>query len=79
MGHGRCVVLVGTGESVPDATRLKAFVTRPGQGWTLAPGTWHHALLALEDIDVAVIERQALPVDCETVELAEPVLLRWPV
>lgn len=31
----------------------------------LAPGTWHHALLAVEGGDFAVLERRAGQVDCE--------------
>ena len=57
----------------PIPTTLAAFVTRPGQGWTLAAGTWHHALIVLDDVDVAVLERAGGSVDCETVHLAAPV------
>jgi ureidoglycolate lyase len=31
----------------------------------LAPGTWHHALLAVEGGDFAVVERRAAQVDCD--------------
>ncbi|WP_338138203.1 ureidoglycolate lyase [Comamonas aquatica] len=38
----------------------------------LAPGTWHHALLAVEGGDFVVIERRAAQVDCDicAVEMA---------
>ena len=35
------------------------------QGVVLAPGTWHHALLAVEGGDFAVVERRAAQVDCD--------------
>jgi ureidoglycolate lyase len=75
MGPGPCVLLVARGPAAPDTSKLAAFVTRPGQGWTLAPGTWHHGLIALEDTDVAVIERQGPEPDCEVFHLAQPVSL----
>lgn len=73
LGAARCVLLVARGDGTPDPTTLAAFVTRPGQGWTLAAGTWHHALIVLDDVDVAVLERAADGVDCEIVHLAAPV------
>jgi ureidoglycolate lyase len=73
LGAARCVLLVARGDAGPDPATLAAFVTRPGQGWTLAPGTWHHALITLEDADVAVLERRGAAVDCELAHLAPPV------
>lgn len=69
----RCLVLVARGELAPDPATLAAFLTRPGQGWTLAPDTWHHALVALDDADVAVLERAGAASDCELAHLAAPV------
>lgn len=73
LGTARCVLLVAQGDSAPDPATLAAFVTRPGQGWTLATATWHHALIVLEDVDVAVLERAADVSDCEIAHLAAPV------
>lgn len=73
LGPARCVLLVAQGDTAPDPATLAAFITRPGQGWTLAAGTWHHALIVLDDVDVAVLERAADPVDCEFAHLAAPV------
>jgi ureidoglycolate lyase len=75
MGPGPCILLVALGSAAPDPKSLAAFVTRPGQGWTLSPGTWHHGLIALEDTDVAVIERQGREADCEVFQLEQPVSL----
>jgi ureidoglycolate lyase len=78
LGPGRCVLLVACGDAAPEPASLAAFVTRPGQGWTLAAGTWHHGLIVLEDTDVAVVERQGPEPDCDIVHLAEPVTLVLP-
>ena len=78
LGPGRCVLLVARGTVAPESDSLAAFVTRPGQGWTLAAGTWHHGLIVLEDTDVAVVERQGLAPDCDIVHLAVPVTLTLP-
>ena len=73
MGEARCVLLVALGDDAPDPATLAAFVTRPGQDWTLAADTWHHALIVLDDADVAVLERGAEAVDCELAQLSLPV------
>lgn len=73
LGAARCVLLVARGGTTPDPATLAAFVTRPGQGWTLAADTWHHALIVLDDVDVAVLERAGGSVDCEIAHLAAPV------
>lgn len=78
LGAARCLVLVALGDAAPDPATLAAFVTRPGQGWTLAPGTWHHGLIVLEDADVAVVERQGSAPDCDVAHLADPVMLSMP-
>ncbi len=43
------VVVVAPGEESPEWERVRAFVTRPGQGVSLHRGTWHHGLVALGD------------------------------
>lgn len=78
LGAARCLVLVALGDVAPDPATLAAFVTRPGQGWTLAAGTWHHALIVLEDADVAVVERQGSATDCDIAHLDDPVMLSMP-
>lgn len=62
----QCFVLVVAAAGSPcRAEALQAFITNGQQGVMLAPGTWHHALLAVEGGDFAVIERRAALVDCE--------------
>ena len=78
MGLARCVLLVACGTDMPDPTTVAAFVTRPGQGWTLAPGVWHHALIVMTDVDVAVLERRAEAEDCELAHLLTPVEIQLP-
>lgn len=77
MGAARCVLLVALGNNRPDPATLAAFVSGTGQGWTLAPGTWHHALIVLDDVDVAVLERRAPDgeVDCDIARLDDPVTI----
>ena len=43
------VVVVAPGGESPEWDRVRAFVTRPGQGVSLNRGTWHHGLVALGD------------------------------
>lgn len=69
----RYLALVALGGDAPDVSTLAAFVVQGHQGVTLRPGTWHHGLLALDDGDFVVIERQAVDVDCDIFMLAEPV------
>lgn len=48
LGMHRFVVVVAAAGSACSAGALQAFVTNGQQGVLLAPGTWHHALLAVE-------------------------------
>lgn len=76
LGVRRFVLVVAAPGPAPQAAALAAFVTNGCQGVTLAPGTWHHALLALDAGDFAVIERAGAREDCERHTLAAPVALR---
>ncbi|MBQ0131043.1 MAG: ureidoglycolate lyase [Comamonas sp.] len=73
LGNKRFLVVVAAPGSAPQADALHAFITDGQQGIVLAPGTWHHALLAVDGGDFVVIERAAAQVDCEVVQLAQPV------
>ena len=75
LGTQRFVVVVARPGPAPQAGELQAFVTNGRQGVVLAPGTWHHALLAVEGGDFAVIERKAASVDCELCHMAEAIEL----
>ncbi|MEP7102828.1 MAG: ureidoglycolate lyase [Burkholderiales bacterium] len=73
LNGARCVVLVASGGAAPDPATLAAFLVAGHQGITLRPGTWHHALLALDGGDFVVLERRAAQVDCEIAMLAQAV------
>ena len=73
LGERRFVIVVApAGEAPTTAGMLEAFVTDGRQGVVLAPGTWHHALLAVDAGDFVVIERAAAAVDCDVCWLQEP-------
>ena len=74
LGTQRFVVVVARPGPAPQAQDLHAFVTNGRQGVVLAPGTWHHALLAVEGGDFVVVERRAGEVDCEVCSLEECVV-----
>lgn len=75
LGERRFVVVVAPAGAAPDTDALAAFIADGRQGIWLAPGTWHHALLAVDDGDFAVIERAGPTVDCDVRALAAPVTL----
>lgn len=67
LGERRFVVVVAPAAPQPDLAALAAFITNGLQGVVLAPGTWHHALLAVDAGDFVVVERAAQAVDCDVV------------
>lgn len=75
LNGARCLLLVALGDDHPDLDTLTAFEAEPCRGFTLHAGTWHHPLIALEDGDFLVIEREGPAVDCEVRQLATPVYL----
>lgn len=77
LGGARMVLLVAPAGPAPRADALRAFVTDGAQGIALAPGTWHHGLIAPEGGDFAVIERAAAAVDCDLAALDPAVELAW--
>lgn len=76
LGARRFVIVVAVAGEAPAANALAAFITDGAQGVTLAPGTWHHALLAVDAGDFVVVERVGAAVDCDVCTLAEAVSLR---
>jgi ureidoglycolate lyase len=44
----RFLVVVALGDLRPEAFTMRSFITEPGQGVNYAPGTWHHALIAID-------------------------------
>lgn len=74
LGEKRFVIVVAPAGAAPVAAdTLAAFVTDGRQGVTLAPGTWHHALLAVDAGDFVVVERIGATVDCDICDLADAV------
>jgi ureidoglycolate lyase len=73
LGSARFVILVAAAGATPQPDRLMAFLSDGRQGVSLAPGTWHHGLLAVDAADFAVIERAAPVEDCDLAPLAPPV------
>ena len=67
LGQRRFVLVVAPAAAEPDLGALAAFITDGAQGVVLAPGTWHHALLAVDAGDFVVVERAAQAVDCDVV------------
>ena len=80
LGAARRLVLVVArpGPAPQGLADLAAFVSDGAQGVWLAPGTWHHPLLALDAGDVLVVERRSSTVDCDVVVLQPPVWLAAP-
>ena len=76
-GERRFVIVVARAGEAPTTDALAAFVTNGRQGITLAPGTWHHALLAIDAGDFVVIERSAATVDCVVCEVSPKVSVAW--
>lgn len=79
-GARRCVLLVAPAGAPPHPDDCEAFVTDGHQGVSLAAGTWHHGLLALDDGPWAVLERRARDgaVDCDEHALATALRLQLP-
>lgn len=75
LGLRRFVLVVAPAGAAPDAQALAAFISDGTQGVVLAPGTWHHALLAVDAGDFVVIERVGAQVDCDVHALPVPAML----
>lgn len=79
LGSQRFIIVVARAGSTTLGNELQAFITNGRQGIVLAPGTWHHALLAMDDGDFAVIERVAAIADCDVVSITDSVYLMNPL
>ncbi len=78
LGTQRFIVVVAPAGDPPTPGQLQAFVSDGRQGIVLAPGTWHHALLAIDGGDFAVLERRASIEDCEVHAVVACVVVRLP-
>ena len=69
------IVVAPPGESV-DVSELRAFVTRPRQGFNYHRGTWHMPLIAFSaGHEFLVIDRGGAETNCEEVVLDDVVML----
>jgi len=66
------IAVVALGDDAPDLSTLAAFRVDGARGITLARSTWHHPLLALQDGDFIVLERQGATPDCDVRALPLP-------
>jgi len=66
------IAVVALGEDTPDLSTLAAFYVDGARGLTLARGVWHHPLLALQNGDFIVLERQGSAPDCDLCDLPTP-------
>jgi ureidoglycolate lyase len=78
LGRRRFVIVVAPAGEPPQPSALAAFISDGEQGVVLAPGTWHHALLAVDAGDFVVVERAADVVDCDMCHLPAAVSVGLP-
>ena len=70
------LVVVARPGPAPGPDDLRAFLARPGEGVNYAPGTWHHPLLALNEIcDFLVVDRSGPGNNCDEVRITPAVNL----
>lgn len=76
--HGRPFpVVVAPAGPAPETRDIRLFLSDGRQGVNLAPGTWHHYQLSLDEVsEYLVIERGGTDPNCDQFRLAEPLLVR---
>lgn len=76
LGERRFLVVVADHVADPDAQHLHAFLTNGKQGVNYRRNTWHHFVLALDQVtDFLVIDRGGPGENCEEIHLGEGILL----
>ena len=74
-GRAYLVVVAPPGEA-PTAHTLRCFLASGQQGVNYATGTWHHPLLALDEVsDFLVIDRSGTAPNCDEIPLDPPALI----
>lgn len=64
------LVVVAAGQSTPTLADLRAFRCEGHQGVNYARGTWHHPLMALDEVsDFLIIDRAGPGDNCDIVQL----------
>jgi len=48
IGNQRFLIVVALGEDEPDMSTLRIFMSEPNAGVNYFPGTWHHAVIAVD-------------------------------
>ena len=71
LAGARFVVVVARADAPLSAGNLRAFAVPGTQGIVLAPGTWHHALLARDAGDFVVLERGTPAGEAEDCEVRQ--------
>ncbi len=70
------LIVVARPGPAPGPDDLRAFLARPGEGVNYAPGTWHHPLLALNEIcDFLVVDRSGPGSNCDEIRITPAVNL----
>ncbi len=78
-GRPYLVVVAEPGPQAAAPGRLHAFLAQGGQGVNYAPGVWHHALIAVDEVsDFLVIDRAGEGDNCDEVQLAQGYVLAYP-
>lgn len=73
------IVVVGPQGASVEADDLQAFVTNGTQGINYHRGTWHMPLIALQaDKEFLIIDRCGSATNCETLVLADAIVLETP-
>lgn len=73
------LVVVAPPGKAPAASDLRCFLAGPGQGVNYATGTWHHPLLALDEVcDFLVLDRAGEGPNCDEVTLTPVAIIPAP-
>ncbi len=71
----RFLVVVATVESSPWSKRLRVFLSPGGQGVNFHRGTWHHSLIALDQVTrFLVVDRGGPEGNCEEVIISDEIV-----
>lgn len=77
--HALVAVAPNTADGLPDLTRLRSFMTAPGQGVTYRPNVWHSAFTPLEGPNEIVVMIGLTGREDDLIEVAieTPVAVTW--
>jgi ureidoglycolate lyase len=76
LGERRFLVVVADNVATPSAEHLHAFLSNGRQGMNYRRNTWHHFVLALDQVtDFLVIDRGGPGENCEEIQLGKGVFV----